>query len=116
MFFADSLRQKIKSQIAQYSLNKNTNCLFPYKKPETNAAILEELQKSPSEFTHKELKEMTKEDYLKTFTIKRLKNKWGRKLNLNFDITKAKFIKNYKFKGAKEAKIYINSKKCIICC
>jgi len=107
MFFADSLSQKLKITMEKYDLNKGDECLFPYKKPKQNPTILAELQNVPPEFTHEQLKGMTKEDFLNKFTIKRLQNKWARKFKLNHDISNSKFSDDYKFKGAKEAKEYI---------
>ena len=80
MFLADSLNQKLKLNIEKYGLNKNDDCLFPYKKPKSNPALLAELQNNPPEFTHIQLKEMSKDDYLNKFSLKRLEKKMGKKI------------------------------------
>ena len=107
MFLAETLNQRLKISIDKYRLNKNDDCLFPYKRPKPNPALLAEFQNVLPEFTHEQLKEMTKEDYLNKFTIKNLEKKWDRKLGLNYNISNNKFPDDYKFKGAKEAKKYI---------
>ena len=107
MFFAETLNQRIKISIDKLRLNKNDDCLFPYKRPKPNPTLLAEFQNVLPEFTHEQLKEMTKEDYLNKFTIKKLEKKWDRKLRLNYDISNNKFPDDYKFKGVKEAKKYI---------
>ena len=107
MFLADSLRQKIRTSIEKYGFNQEDDCLFPYKKPKQKPILLAGLKNNSPEFTHEQLKEMTKEDYLNKFTIKRLQNKWSRKFKLNYDISNSKFTDDYKFLGAKEAKKYI---------
>ena len=109
MFLADSLNQKLKLNIEKYGLNKNDDCLFPYKKPKSNPALLAELQNNPPEFTHIQLKEMSKDDYLNKFSLKRLEKKWERKFRLNYDITNNKFSEDYKFKNAKESREYIKN-------
>ena len=75
MFLADSLRQKIRTSIEKYGFNQEDDCLFPYKKPKQKPILLAGLKNNSPEFTHEQLKEMTKEDYLNKFTIKRLQNK-----------------------------------------
>ena len=80
MFLADSLNQKLKTSLDKYGLSKTDDCLFPYKKPKSNPALLAELQHKPPEFTHEQLREMTKEDYLNKFTLKRLEKKMGKKI------------------------------------
>ena len=107
MFFADSLSQKLKVSMDKYGLNQNDKCLFPYKIPKQKPIIIPGLKKNSPEFTHEQLREMTKEDFLNRFTIKRLQNKWARKFPLNYEISNTKFGDDYKFKGVKEAKEYI---------
>lgn len=107
MFLADSLNQKLKTSLDKYGLSKTDDCLFPYKKPKSNPALLAELQHKPPEFTHEQLREMTKEDYLNKFTLKRLEKKWERKFRLNYDLSNNKFSDDYKFQKVKEARAYI---------
>ena len=107
MFFADSLSQKLKVSMDKYGLNQNDKCLFPYKIPKQKPIIIPGLKKNAPEFTHEQLKEMTKEDFLNKFTIKRLQNKWARKFPLNYEISNTKFGDEFKLKGVKEAKEYI---------
>ena len=87
MFFAKTLKEKLESTLKEY-LDKNQDCLFPYKfSKNNNTTLLAELKNNNPEYTHDQLKEMSKKDYLSNFTKKNLHKKWERKCKVNYSFT-----------------------------
>ena len=85
MFFAQALRKKLYSNFAD-KLSKKDECLFPFKLPKkSNINYLYELKSENPMFTHIQLKQMNKSDYLKYFSKKNLQQKWNRKIRVNYN-------------------------------
>ena len=108
MFFAQNLKKKLDSDYKPYLKNKQ-DCLFPYKFTKNNSAtLLVELKEKKPEFTHIQLKQMTKDDYLNNFTKKRLLKKWVRKCKVSYAFTTNKFTQKLPIK-ALEARNYVKN-------
>ena len=106
MFLANSLNTKLKRSLSAFDISREQSCKFPYQRPIQNPKVLM-IQKESPEFTSEQLSQMTKEDFLKKFTLFRLNQKWSQKTQLNFDIKNKKFIPDCTSQRAKTAKIYI---------
>ena len=106
MFLAESLNQKLKSTLEKYELNRTNNCLFPYTKPHQNPKVLE-IQRNFPEITREQLQDLTNEEFLNKFTIKKLHKKWQRRFPYNYGITTKKFSDDCMSKDAQKAKLYI---------
>ena len=106
MFLAESLNQKLKSTLEKYELNRTNNCLFPYTKPIQNPKILE-IQRNHPEITREQIQDLTNEEFLSKFTIKKLHKKWKRKFQYNYGISTQKFSDDCISKEAKASKAYI---------
>ena len=84
MFFAQTLAKKLYSNYG-VKLNKIQDCFYPYKASKnTNKALLYDLKSENPSFTHVQLKQMSKNDYLKNFSKQNLQKKWNRKINVNY--------------------------------
>ena len=106
MFLAESLNQKLKSTLEKYDLNRTNNCLFPYTKPPQNPKILE-IQRNYPEITREQLQDLTNEEFLNKFTLKKLHKRWKKTFPYNYGLSTKKFSDDCAFKKAIEAKKYI---------
>ena len=108
MFFAETLKKKLDDSMKGI-LDKKKDCLFPYKFSKNNkTTLLSELNSNNPEYTHKQLKEMSKKDYLKQFCKKNLLKKWDRKCKVNYAFTTIK-LGQILTKKAIENKKYIKN-------
>lgn len=108
MFFAQTLRRKLDLDYKRYS-NKNNDCLFPYKFSKNNdKTLLAELKTDNPKFTHNQLKNMSKREYLRNFSKKNLIKKWNRKCRVSYGFTTNKFS-NKMNKTTLEAKKYVKN-------
>ena len=108
MFFAQALRKKLYSNFAD-KLSKKDECLFPFKLPKkSNINYLYELKSENPMFTHIQLKQMNKSDYLKYFSKKNLQQKWNRKIRVNYNNFLNRFNRKEN-KKVSEAKKYIKN-------
>ena len=106
MFLAESLNQKLKSTLEKYELNRTNNILFPYTKPRQNPKVLE-IQRIAPEITREQLQDMTTEEFLNKFSVKKLHKKWARKFTYNYAPSTKKFSDECIAPSAKESKAYI---------
>ena len=106
MFLAESLNQKLKSTLEKYELNRTNNILFPYTKPRQNPKVLE-IQRITPEITREQLQDMTTEEFLNKFSLKKLHKKWNRKFTYNFPPSTKKFSDECIAPSAKDSKAYI---------
>lgn len=106
MFLAESLNQKLKTSLENYDPKDSSKRLFKYTKPPQNPMILE-IQRSVPYMTHEEIKDLTNEEFLNKFSLRKLHNKWNRKFQYNFESSSKKFIDECTKKDAKEAKKFL---------
>lgn len=106
MFLAESLNQKLKSTLEKYELNRTNNILFPYTKPRQNPKVLE-IQRIAPEITREQLQDMTTEEFLNKFSVKKLHKKWARKFTYNYAPSTKKFSDECISPSAKDSKAYI---------
>ena len=106
MFLAESLNQKLKSTLEKYELNRTNNILFPYTKPRQNPKVLE-IQRIAPEITREQLQDMTTEEFLNKFSVKKLHKKWARKFTYNYAPSTKKFSDECIAPSAKDSKAYI---------
>ena len=106
MFLAESLNQKLKSTLEKNELNRTNNCIFPYTKPPQNPKILE-IQRNIPEITREQLQDLTNEEFLNKFTLRKLHKKWQRSFPYNYSLTTKKFSDDCASKNAIESKKYI---------
>ena len=106
MFLAESLNQKLKSTLEKYELNRTNNILFPYTKPRQNPKVLE-IQRIAPEITREQLQDMTTEEFLNKFSVKKLHKKWARKFTYNYAPSTKKFSDECIAPSSKESKAYI---------
>ena len=90
MFLANSLNDKLKRSLSQFDLVKQNECKFPYQRPTGNPKLLINQKENP-EYTSDQLAQMTRKDFEKKFTISKLKQKWGEKHQINFDLKSLEF-------------------------
>lgn len=107
MFFAQALYKTIYSNYQTY-LNKNQECLFPYKSKHKNRSLLAEIKPENPHYTHIQLKKMSKQEYLKYFSKQNLLKKWDRKCKVNYRFKVHKFSNEFNDKTF-EAKKYIKN-------
>ena len=108
MFFAQTLKNKLNSNLKGY-LNQAKDCLFPYKfVKRNNTTLLSELKNKNPSFTHIELKQMSKNNYLRNFSKKNLQKKWDRKCKVNYAFNEIK-LQHKLNKKALEAKKYVKN-------
>ena len=106
MFLANSLNDKLKRSLSQFDLVKQNECKFPYQRPTGNPKLLINQKENP-EYTSDQLAQMTRKDFEKKFTISKLKQKWGEKHQINFDLKHRKFMPDVMSQRAKTAKTYV---------
>ena len=106
MFLAESLNQKLKSTLEKYELNRTNTRFFPYTKPPQNPKILE-IQRNTPEITHEQLQDLTNEEFLNKFTLKKLHKKWKKTFPYNFGLSTKKFSDDCASKNTIESKKYI---------
>ena len=108
MFFAQTLAKKLNSTL-KGQLNQTQDCLFPYKfVKKNNTTFLAELKSQKPSFTHIQLKQMTKNDYLRNFSTKNLQKKWDRKCKVSYAFTTIK-LRHKMNKKTLEAKEYVKN-------
>ena len=108
MFFAQTLTKKLNSNLKGH-LNQTPDCLFPYKfVKKNNTTFLAELKSQNPSFTHIQLKQMSKNDYLRNFTKKNLQKKWDRKCKVSYAFTTIK-LRHRMSKKTLEAKQYVKN-------
>ena len=103
MFLATSLNDKLKRSLSQFDIDKINQCKFPYKRPPQNPKCLH-VRKENRDFTSSQLAQMNKTEFAKKFTIPKLKQKWGDKKQVNFDLKNRKFVVDCVSERAKTAK------------
>ena len=106
MFLANSLNDKLKRSLSQFDLVKQNECKFPYQRPTGNPKLLINQKENP-EYSSDRLAQMTRKDFEKKFTISKLKQKWGEKHQINFDLKHRKFMPDVMSQRAKTAKTYV---------
>ena len=110
MFLASSLNDKLKKTMIEMEPETQQTCLFPYKKPLPNAAIVtvhkHDLQNT---FDSAQLQNLSKKEWENTFTLQKLHKKWNEKLNLNFNTKFKKISDDIISEETKEKKKYIKN-------
>ena len=109
MFFAQTLRKKLYSNYGD-KLNKIQDCFYPFKVPtNNNKTLLYALKGENHVFTHIQLKQMSKDDFLKNFSKENLEKKWNRKIKVNYKNYLKRFPQKNNNKRILEAKKYIKN-------
>ena len=108
MFLASSLNDKLKKTMNEVEPEFNQTSLFPYKKPPSNGAVITIHKHDPNtKLTSEELFNLTNEEWEKTFTLPKLRNKWKEKINVNFKQNFKKIPDDVMPENVKEARLYI---------
>ena len=109
MFLVESLNDKLKRTMYEMDPEKNQTCLFPYKKPEKNGAVITVHKHDPStEFDSQKLNSLSTKEWEKTFTLPKLRKKWKEKITVNFNPNYKKIADEVMPEKAREAKAYVN--------
>lgn len=109
MFFAQTLKKKLYANYGD-KLNKIQDCFYPFNASKNNnKALLYDLKSENQSFTHIQLKQMSKNDYLKNFSKQNLEKKWKRKIKVNYKSSLKRFPQKNTNKRILEAKKYIKN-------
>ena len=109
MFFAQTLKKKLYSNYGD-KLNKIQDCFYPFKAPtNNNKNLLYDFKGENHSFTHIQLKQMSKDDFLKNVSKENLEKKWNRKINVNYKNYLKRFPQKNNNKRILEAKKYIKN-------
>ena len=110
MFLASSLNDKMKKTMNEVDPEFNQTALFPYQKPHSNGAVITIHKHDPNtKLTSEELLNLTNEEWGKTFTLPKLRNKWKEKINVNFQRKFKKISDDVMPENVKEARLYIKN-------
>ncbi|MCQ2818045.1 MAG: hypothetical protein MJ252_12335 [archaeon] len=108
MFLVNSLNDKLKRTMVEMDASKTQSCDFPFEKKPKNKAIISKLKEEREpEFTSHQLSSMKPNEWEKTFTLPRLREKWDAKLKINFNLNHKKFPEELVSPQAKESRQFV---------
>ena len=109
MFLANFLNEKLKKNLSEFNLNDKINENH-FNKSHSNS-FLSTLKKPQNEnsFNSSFLQNLSKKDWEKTFTIKKLHKKWSKKLSINYEKNFKKYMNGFILQKTKEKKNYIKN-------
>ena len=110
MFLANFLNERLKKNLNEFNLNDKSINEKHFKKSHSNS-FLSTIKKSQNEnsFNSTNLQNLSKKDWEKTFTIKKLRNKWNKKINVNYEKNFKKYMNDFIPEKTKEKKNYIKN-------
>ena len=110
MFLANFLNERLKKNLNEFNLNDKSINEKHFKKSHSNS-FLSTIKKSQNEnsFNSSNLQNLSKKDWEKTFTIKKLRNKWNKKINVNYEKNFNKYMNDFIPEKTKEKKNYIKN-------
>ena len=110
MFLANYLNERLKKNLNEFNLNDKSINEKHFKKSHSNS-FLSTIKKSQNEnsFNSSNLQNLSKKDWEKTFTIKKLRNKWNKKINVNYEKNFKKYMNYFIPEKTKEKKNYIKN-------
>ncbi len=110
MFLANYLNERLKKNLNEFNLNDKSLNEKHFKKSHSNS-FLSTIKKSQNEnsFNSTNLQNLSKKDWEKTFTIKKLRNKWNKKINVNYEKNFKKYMNDFIPEKTKEKKNYIKN-------
>ena len=117
MFLANSLKEKLKKNYYSNEVDLNEHIKFEYKLPKKDPRQLlsfrEDILNLSNEinpkFSGKQLRSLDKKEWENTFTLKKLKNEFNRKTELNFDYKYKKFPDDAILPYVSESKKYVKN-------
>ena len=110
MFLANFLNERLKKNLNEFNLNDKSINEKHFKKSHSNS-FLSTMKKSQNEnsFNSSNLQNLSKKDWEKTFTIKKLRSKWNKKINVNYEKNFNKYMNVFIPEKTKEKKNYIKN-------
>ena len=110
MFLANFLNERLKKNLNEFNLNDKSINEKHFKKSHSNS-FLSTIKKSQNEnsFNSSNLQNLSKKDWEKTFTIKKLRSKWNKKINVNYEKNFKKYMNDFIPEKTKEKKNYIKN-------